>query len=148
MAVDDGGSAFPLHGKVEHGLEGLSIRDYFAGQVIGHLQGSFHAESGAINIDVATARRAYEIADAMIEERKRFWRKVPVAVSVKTISYIGSDGDSLAVVKDLGFENLYRALNPSNHSYEAVYGTWEHWVSLAQRILEIEDRRKAGESDG
>ena len=72
MAVDDGGSAFPLHGKVEHGLEGLSIRDYFAGQVIGHLQGSFHAESGAINIDVATARRAYEIADAMICERKRY----------------------------------------------------------------------------
>ena len=72
MAVDDGGPAFPIHDKVEHGREGLSIRDYFAGQVIGHLQGSFHAESGAINIDVATARRAYEIADAMIEERKRY----------------------------------------------------------------------------
>ena len=71
-----------------------------------------------------------------------------IAVTVKTISYIGSDGDSLAVVKDLGFENIYRALNPSNHSYEAVHGTWEHWVSLAQRILEIEDRRKAGESYG
>ena len=68
-------------------------------------------------------------------------------VTVQTISYVGSDGECLAMAKDLGFENVFKPVNPYGQNHDAN-GTWEHWVSLARRILEIEDRRKAGESDG
>ena len=73
--------------------------------------------------------------------------KDSMKVTVQTISYVGSDGDHLAMVRDMRFENVFRPCNPDDNSFDAV-GTWEHWVNLARRILEIEDRRKAGESDG
>lgn len=74
--VADGGQAFPA---VIHSLhvKGMSLRDYFAGQVIhamlsGRVGPSFHT-NGFINVeDAATAAsNAYAIADAMIAERNK-----------------------------------------------------------------------------
>lgn len=68
---DNGDSAFPYQGydydsqgemKLRYSVSGMSLRDYFAGQVIIGL-----AMSG--NTEKTKAQTAYEIADAMIEER-------------------------------------------------------------------------------
>jgi hypothetical protein len=63
--INDGGPAFPSHGtmgEVTH--EGMSLRDYFAAQVIGHLT----VTSG--NLHSTDASNAYVIADAMLAARK------------------------------------------------------------------------------
>lgn len=58
-----GGAAFPAGAEeIEYGNEGMTLRDYFAGQVISELLVRF-AEP-----DVA-ARLAYHVAEAMIERR-------------------------------------------------------------------------------
>jgi hypothetical protein len=54
----DGGPAFPCNGEM-----GMSLRDYFAAQVIIALSGN--VEFSAFDI----AEQAYLIADAMLEER-------------------------------------------------------------------------------
>lgn len=71
--INDGGPAFPspttyhLNGQVEYGTFGMSLRDWFAGQV---LAGIMSARSYT---DVAewVPARAYEIADAMLAERSK-----------------------------------------------------------------------------
>jgi hypothetical protein len=56
-----GGAAFPL--ESDYGSQkGMTLRDYFAGQVIGQLE--------AFSPDGAAAL-AYRVADAMIAERER-----------------------------------------------------------------------------
>jgi hypothetical protein len=66
VSQKDGGQAFP-YGSYEHGgSEGMTLRDYFAGQTI----------TGLIDLRVeancpAIAKRAYEIADAMLAERAK-----------------------------------------------------------------------------
>ena len=56
-----GGAAFPL--ESDYGSQnGMTLRDYFAGQVIGQLE--------AFNPDEAAAL-AYRIAGAMIAEREK-----------------------------------------------------------------------------
>lgn len=63
--INDGGPAFPTHGTMgEVVQEGMSLRDYFAGQVIGHFAGM---GGGAYVEDAALA---YQIADAMLAARK------------------------------------------------------------------------------
>ena len=75
---DDGGSAFPLNFKVlgtsmiVH--DGMSMRDWFAGQIIEGLA-SFGkilpADSNWEEVFAEYADAAYRIADAMLERRKR-----------------------------------------------------------------------------
>jgi hypothetical protein len=74
MAKDDGGSAFPINERNCDGGHfysnlGMTLRDYFAGQVLVGLidAGTW---SGA-NYTAERARFAYEQADAMIAERAK-----------------------------------------------------------------------------
>ena len=63
---DDGGPAFPLAGTV---YTGMSMRDWFAGQAVSSLSGVCLALPDVSAAE--TAKAAYELADAMIEARKR-----------------------------------------------------------------------------
>lgn len=59
-------NAFPVNKYEGSWDDGMSLRDYFAGQVIVH--GAF---TGTTNkYDEETAKRAYEIADAMMKARE------------------------------------------------------------------------------
>lgn len=74
--VDDGGPAFPKlptwrpgidHAEPwDYGSDGLSIRDYFAGQaLVGMMSNPMYNENTTRNI----AQVAYMTADAMLKER-------------------------------------------------------------------------------
>lgn len=90
---DDGGPAFPATEEVE-GSEGfhpvlhagMSLRDWFAGNLIQalmttlmHIPSMSHGPSASAQLGYATisagpaeiARCAYEVADAMLAERKK-----------------------------------------------------------------------------
>jgi hypothetical protein len=82
--IDDGGTAFPglipgAMGTVIRSQEGMSLRDWFAGQALAgiladdsctspHLL-SMHGKPGMTRSDVA-AKVAYDLADAMLAARK------------------------------------------------------------------------------
>jgi len=82
--INDGGPAFPhLHNhcqrvnETEH-HEGLSVRDWFAGQVISALIASMERGSNAMLVkrsgiapSAAAAEMAYAIADAMLAAREK-----------------------------------------------------------------------------
>lgn len=77
---DDGGPAFPLRADDPRDVsQGMSLRDYFAGQVIGGMfaDGSSYeviatqAEKNDLRPTVMAARVAYSVADAMIAEGKK-----------------------------------------------------------------------------
>jgi len=61
---NDGGKAFPTMNKKDNLFEGgMTLRDYFAGQVLSNQKyGSYRDEA-----EIALA--AYNMADAMIKER-------------------------------------------------------------------------------
>jgi hypothetical protein len=64
----DGGPAFPNLYKDGTGLtvmpiQGMSLRDYFAGQALGSCIERAHSDFAA--------RLAYEVADAMLKERSK-----------------------------------------------------------------------------
>ena len=63
-----GGAAFPL--ESDYGCQsGMTLRDYFAGQVIGEILGYYlpkHSSDHNFN-----AEMAYRVADAMIAERRK-----------------------------------------------------------------------------
>ncbi|QIG76666.1 hypothetical protein EVC28_042 [Rhizobium phage RHph_I1_23] len=66
--IDDGGFAFPCGPDDKAGWSaeyGMSLRDWFAGQVIGHFVAI--EDGGTIEGD---AKAAYRVADAMIAARK------------------------------------------------------------------------------
>ena len=74
--INDGGSAFPCEqGHTPDGTwnqtfeSGMTLRDYFAGQVAGHV---FHQliETGSKYEPYMVASDAYSIADAMIKARE------------------------------------------------------------------------------
>lgn len=71
MSINDGGPAFPVSAVPDYnkGADGMSLRDYFAGQAImGCVVGTSNIGfNGDITRDVV--RRAYSVADAMIAER-------------------------------------------------------------------------------
>ena len=79
--VDDGGSAFPKpttyapdFSEIQYGCYGMSLRDYFAGQVMGHFikEDIDHAFLPYLKKHLsALARTAYAYADAMIDERNK-----------------------------------------------------------------------------
>ena len=58
--------AFPSSAIGVH--EGMTLRDYFAGQVLANLNLQAHVAKPAAE---SMARSAYEIADAMIAERDK-----------------------------------------------------------------------------
>ena len=72
--MKDGGPAFPTikstyHAfgiKTEIQLPGLSLRDWFAGESLKGMSNSSVSGDGS-----KIARRAYEIADAMLAEREK-----------------------------------------------------------------------------
>ena len=65
----NGGPAFPRAGGPGESCEGMSLRDWFAGQAASSLSGACLALPGISAED--TAKAAYELADAMLEARKR-----------------------------------------------------------------------------
>jgi hypothetical protein len=69
--TNDGGPAFPVpdshhaNGQVQYGANGMTLRDWFAGQALqGLLARAKTSDGGAI------AKDAYTLADAMFEARK------------------------------------------------------------------------------
>jgi hypothetical protein len=73
--IDNGGPAFPLNHEIPHpkGLrydvhwDGMTLRDWFAGQALIGLLGTYTTDLVAWE---KVSARAYGIADAMIEARK------------------------------------------------------------------------------
>lgn len=66
-----GGAAFPLDANSEvcgFTNEGMSLRDYFAGQALANLNLQAHVAKPAAT---SLAKSAYEIADAMLEARTK-----------------------------------------------------------------------------
>lgn len=65
MTKNNGGFAFPRpEGEHEYGQSGMTLRDYFAAQAIQNVQWN--------PLDTRlSAKRCYEIADAMLAERDR-----------------------------------------------------------------------------
>lgn len=71
---NDGGRAFPVcvadsptHGVV-YGIDGMSLRDYFAGQAIA---GALAYSGQPWDTIEREAERAYQIADAMLAARSK-----------------------------------------------------------------------------
>lgn len=65
---DNGGPAFPqLYGSPK--VNGMTLRDWFAGQVLASCARYWIVEARASDSEVA--KWAYETADAMIEERSK-----------------------------------------------------------------------------
>ncbi len=73
--TDDGGFAFPLGREQEGWWErGMSLRDWFAGQVLSAVVKQYAEANGGIGHDHLLRNcpiHAYAIADAMLEARKR-----------------------------------------------------------------------------
>jgi hypothetical protein len=95
--LDDGGPAFPIPSQTiddgvtqitTQGAPGMSLRDVYAGQavvgLIGQLQDSgcriaieTYASGHEIPFEVAIARHAWIVAEAMMAERERRYGKQP-----------------------------------------------------------------------
>lgn len=70
MTKDDGGPAFPDPTGDYVGREGMSLRDYFAGQAIATLIFKVVDDDGGW-CEHSAAAGAYLVADAMLEARKK-----------------------------------------------------------------------------
>lgn len=85
---NDGGMAFPAIDRFEGGLDrdnnqnfyavgsnGMSLRDYFAGQVLAGWNEGYHSIAWKVGEEtpglIAIAATAYQIADAMLREREK-----------------------------------------------------------------------------
>ena len=72
-AANDGGPAFPVpdthhpDGQIQYGANGMSLRDWFAGQALAGLMAGY--QSGPMGI-YACAQVAIETADAMLRARE------------------------------------------------------------------------------
>lgn len=72
--VRDGGPAFPSTGS-ESGPDGMSLRDYFAGQALPAMvaivnkSSSLHPDATPAEVYAKAAEHAYAMADAMIAVR-------------------------------------------------------------------------------
>lgn len=69
FAVDDGGPAFGYGDHTHGGSSGMSLRDWFAGEVLAGIC-AFHGTYGENNGPDNLATRAYEVADFMLAARK------------------------------------------------------------------------------
>lgn len=72
MARDDGGPAFPVSQNAHE--EGMSLRDWFAGQALKGLLAKHGdagwCERGEVKSTLGAAQTCYDYADAMLEARK------------------------------------------------------------------------------
>lgn len=82
---NDGGPAFPQNDAVVNrinNLDGMSLRDYFAAQIVGGMMSSYSnddsvnslvraAMAGARTIQDQIAFEAYRISEALLKERER-----------------------------------------------------------------------------
>lgn len=70
---NDGGPAFPVadtfhpDGQIQYGTNGMSLRDWFAGQALAGMLSSEYRPDG----EGAKANWAYELADAMLRAREK-----------------------------------------------------------------------------
>ena len=86
MKMENGGPAFPrspvlhhdegqVYAEYRNGQKGMSLRDYFAGQVLNGFAIRIRDNGWPIDPDDAetlwAARAAYAIADAMLKQRER-----------------------------------------------------------------------------
>lgn len=74
--IDNGGYAFPVptwqhpNGDIMWGGDGMTLRDWFAGQALGAYLAGRNGGDNRTTHNVAVAKVCYEYADAMIEARK------------------------------------------------------------------------------
>jgi hypothetical protein len=73
--ADDGGAAFPTDGAYRGYVEGMSLRDWFAGQALAGLLACkrfrpFMSDGAEINTELI-ASNCYEIADGLIAQRSK-----------------------------------------------------------------------------
>lgn len=66
--IDDGGTAFPVAPGI--GKDGMSLRDWFAGQALGHIPALLAANDLNKSVE-QIADWAGQVADAMLVERKQ-----------------------------------------------------------------------------
>ena len=67
--INTGGPAYPV--PIDHWEPGMALRDYFAGQAVGEVIAYFaDKQFKGEGAPEAFARKAYEIADAMIAARE------------------------------------------------------------------------------
>ena len=67
--INTGGPAYPV--PIDHWEPGMTLRDYFAGQAVGEVIACFgNMQIKGETAPEAFARKAYEIADAMIAARE------------------------------------------------------------------------------
>ena len=64
--IDDGGFAFPTIGNSSCNSDGMTLRDWFAGQAMNAINCTWSDEETR----VLFAKRCYAMADAMIAARK------------------------------------------------------------------------------
>jgi hypothetical protein len=74
MKINNNIPAFPRSRSVNHSDEqdGMSLLDYFAGQIAAKLAPSYTNEQLKENPQGYVAGPAYEMAAAMLEERKKY----------------------------------------------------------------------------
>ena len=80
--INDGGFAFPMpdvlhvNGMVQHGFNGMTLREYYAGQALQGLLASTKTSDapldayGAAAAALAIAKDAYILADTMLKARE------------------------------------------------------------------------------
>ncbi len=73
MSKPDGGAAFPniTPDMMVDGGPGMTLRDYFAGQMLQAISGSVDAARAAGRTPDAVAEVCYSMADHMLQERDR-----------------------------------------------------------------------------
>jgi hypothetical protein len=67
QSTNNGGPAFPVPSDQYPEFNGMTLRDWFAGQ---YIAGIFGGEPGAQQHPYNAAREAYQVADAMIAARE------------------------------------------------------------------------------
>ena len=71
MPKNDGGPAFPFYARDAWSHDpGMSLRDWFAGQVIGTILLGHEVNDDSDYGEQWIATRAYELADAMLKARE------------------------------------------------------------------------------
>ena len=79
MSTETGGPAFPstnsvsVGGITTNGYPGMTLRDYFAAAAMGRLHIIVPEEANLAGLEFvdALAKRAYQVADAMLAERDK-----------------------------------------------------------------------------
>lgn len=73
--IDDGGPAFASvgegFGNPNYSTPGMTLLDYFAGQVVGSAYVDFLATTNPKHAETRIAKQAYQVAEAMIAEKRR-----------------------------------------------------------------------------